>query len=86
VQEAIAKALGLTASESAFQKERLGHRPFTFDGVVVVADPPYEVVWEAPGFGVQGHHAFRFTPRVGGCVMQSAETFRGPGARSMARS
>lgn len=62
---------------------RLGHRPFTFDGAVVVADPPHEVVWEAPGFGMAGHHAFRFTPREGGCVMQSAETFRGPGARSI---
>lgn len=60
---------------------RLGHRPFTFDGVVVVADPPREVVWEAPGLGIQGHHAFRFPPRPGGCAIQSAETFVGPGAR-----
>ncbi len=63
---------------------RLGHRPFTFDGVLVVADPPREVMWEAPGFGIQGHHAFRFRRRPGGgCVMQSAETFTGPGARAL---
>ncbi len=62
---------------------RLGHRPFTFDGVLVVADPPREVVWEAPGFGIQGHHAFRFPERPGGCAIQSAETFTGPGARTI---
>lgn len=62
---------------------RLGHRPVTFDGVLVVCDPPREVVWEAPGLGIQGHHAFRFPARPGGCTIQSAETFEGPGARAI---
>jgi hypothetical protein len=60
---------------------RLGHRPFTFVGVVTVADPPRVVVWEAPGLGIQGHHAFRFPARPGGCAIRSEETFTGPGAR-----
>jgi hypothetical protein len=62
---------------------RLGRRPFTFDGVVVSADPPREVAWEAPGLGIRGHHAIRFPARPGGCAMQGAETFTGPGARAL---
>jgi hypothetical protein len=60
---------------------RVGHRPFTFDGVITVADPPREVVWEAGGAGIQGHHSWRFVPHGDGCLIQSVETFRGPGAR-----
>jgi hypothetical protein len=62
---------------------RLGRRPFTFDGVVVVADPPREVAWEARGVGIRGHHAFRFPERPGGCAIQGAETFTGRGARAL---
>jgi hypothetical protein len=62
---------------------RVGHRPFTFDCVVVRADPPREVAWEGAGAGFHGHHAVRFLPHPAGCLAQMEETFTGRGARAL---
>ena len=61
----------------------VGHRPRTFDAVIVVADPPREVAWEAGALGIRGRHTFRFVPREGGCVLRVSETFTGRGARAL---
>lgn len=62
---------------------RVGHRPGTFDCVVVSARPPREVVWEGRGAGIHGRHAFRFLPHPAGCLVQTAEVFTGRGARAL---
>ena len=59
---------------------RVGHRPGTFDCVVVRARPPEEVSWEGAGFGFAGRHVFRFLPHPGGTLVQTEETFTGRGA------
>lgn len=61
---------------------RVGHRPFTFDCVVVEADPPESVAWEGRGLWFHGRHTFAFTPAPGGgCVVEQREVFTGHGAR-----
>jgi hypothetical protein len=59
---------------------RVGHRPGTFDCVVVAARPPREVAWEGRGLWFHGHHAFRFLPHPRGALVQTEETFTGMGA------
>jgi hypothetical protein len=61
----------------------VGHRPRTFDAVLVVVDPPGEITTEAGGLGIGGRHTYRFLPRGEGCVFRMEETFRGRGARLM---
>ena len=62
---------------------RLGHRPFTFDCTLVIADPPAEVTWQGGGLGIRARHTFRFEPRSWGCLMVSEETFTGRGAGAL---
>ncbi|HMN99662.1 MAG TPA: SRPBCC family protein [Miltoncostaeaceae bacterium] len=60
---------------------RVGHRPRTFDAVLVVVDPPREVTTQARGLGIGGRHTYRFLSRGNGCVFRMEETFHGRGAR-----
>ena len=62
---------------------RFGHRPWTFDCVLVSVSPPAEVVWEGRGAGIHGRHAMRFLPHPRGCLVQTSEVFTGPGARAL---
>jgi hypothetical protein len=59
---------------------RVGHRPWTFDCVVVEADPPRQVSWEGRGLGFHGRHRFRFAPHPRGTLVEQRETFTGRGA------
>jgi hypothetical protein len=59
---------------------RVGHRPWTFDCVVVEADPPRRVSWEGRGLGFHGRHCFRFAPHPRGTLVEQRETFTGVGA------
>jgi len=62
---------------------RVGHRPFTFDCVLVEARPPERVAWVGRGAGIEGRHTFRFLPHPDGCLLEMSETFTGPGARML---
>lgn len=60
---------------------RVGHRPRTFDAVLVAVAPPGEITTEAGGLGIGGRHTYRFLARGEGCVFRMEETFSGRGAR-----
>ena len=62
---------------------RVGHRPFTFDCVVVEARPPERVTWVGRGAGIEGRHTFRFLPHLDGCLVEMSETFTGRGAQAL---
>lgn len=62
---------------------RVGHRPFTFDCVVVEARPPERVTWVGRGAGIEGRHTFRFLPHPDGCLVEMSETFTGRGAQAL---
>lgn len=63
---------------------RVGHRPRTFDAVLVVVDPPREITWESGGLGIRGRHVHRFLARGDGrSAMRMEEVFTGRGARLM---
>lgn len=60
---------------------RLGHRPFTFECVLVRVDPPRAVTWSGGGLGIAARHTFRFHAHPTGCLIESEEIFEGRGAR-----
>lgn len=59
---------------------RVGHRPVTFDCMITVCDPPRQVEWRGSGLGFHGRHSFAFRPHARGCLVETRETFTGPGA------
>jgi len=62
---------------------RVGHRPWTFDCVLVEARPPERVAWVGRGARIEGRHTFCFLPHPDGCLVEMSETFTGPGARML---
>ena len=62
---------------------RVGHRPWTFDCVIVEARPTERVTWVGRGAGIVGRHTFRFLPYPAGCLVEVSETFTGRGARML---
>ena len=59
----------------------VGHRPFTFECLLVESNPPESVTWASRGAGIHTMHTYRFLPHPDGCLVEMSEEFDGHGAR-----